>query len=141
VTVGSSGSPPVPPNAPPPLSADGMWWWNGQQWQPTELHLRRLYGQTSVQAQRASKRGTPLAAGLTGCLGAVLLVIGGGAAVLEANNQSTCSSGVGQLAQAFSQNASQQCGVVSIIFYGGILLAVVGGITLLGALIIGLARR
>lgn len=27
---------PTPPTAPPQVSPDGQWWWNGQSWQPVQ---------------------------------------------------------------------------------------------------------
>lgn len=69
-----------------------------------------------------------------------MLVIGGGAAALESNNHSVCASGLGQLSQALSQSAQQQCTIDNLIFYGGIILAVVGGIVLLAALIVSAVR-
>ncbi len=29
------------PKPPPMLSPDGMWWWDGQRWQPTDQEQRR----------------------------------------------------------------------------------------------------
>jgi hypothetical protein len=69
--------------------------------------------------------------------GIAMLVVGGGAAALESNNHSVCESGLGQLGQAISQSAQQQCTVDNLIFYGGLILAVIGGIVLLAALITG----
>src|SRR5579859_2571437 len=36
--MGESGPPGPPPVRPAgPVSGDGMWWWDGERWQPTEL--------------------------------------------------------------------------------------------------------
>jgi hypothetical protein len=79
----------------------------------------------------------PYVSCLAGCISFALILVGAGAAVVESNNHSTCESGLGQLAQAFSQSTGQTCAIDNAIFYAGIVIAIVGGIALFAALLIG----
>ena len=72
--------------------------------------------------------------------GIAMVVIGGGAAALEADNHSACSSVLGQIGQSLSQTTQQQCTVDNLVFYGGIILCVIGAVVLLAALLAGMLR-
>jgi hypothetical protein len=69
---------PSSPLAPrPTISEDGLWWWDGQRWQPTDLQLRRSQAQPQqvygypppVQVTQSSGAGNPFFSGLYGCFG------------------------------------------------------------------------
>lgn len=113
-----------------------MWWWDGQRWQPTELHLSRLRG--SPAPPQASH--FPVVSCLAGCASFVMIVVGAAAAVIESNNHDQCQSGLGQLAQGFSQNTAQQCAVANTVFYAGIAISILGGFAFLAALLVGVLR-
>jgi hypothetical protein len=109
-----------------------MWLWDGQQWQPTELHLSRLRGQAAAtQIKHPSARSSSANGCLFGCLSIGVILLGAAAAVVESNNHSVCESGTGQLAQAFSQSMAQECAVDNAIFYGGIAVAFISAFALL----------
>jgi hypothetical protein len=55
------------------------------------------------------------------------------ATYLEASNHSACTSDLGQLGQAISQNVAHQCRMDNGVFYVGIVAAVVGVIMVVGA--------
>ena len=107
----------------PQWSADRRWYWNGHTW-------------LAAPARRAS--GSLVAAGVTGAVSLVMLVLGSGAALLESNNVSVCASPFGQLAQSLDPNVASQCAAANFFFYGGGLAAFLGGIMLVAALTIGI---
>ena len=71
----------------PTISPDGLWWWDGQRWQPTDLQLRRVQAQPKqsqygypgypppVQVTQSSGAGNPFFSGLFGCFGVGAAVV------------------------------------------------------------------
>jgi hypothetical protein len=84
--IGPKPETPSSPLAPrPTISEDGLWWWDGQRWQPTDLQLRRSQGQPQqqvygyppppVQVSQSSGAGNPFFSGLFGCFGVGAAVV------------------------------------------------------------------
>lgn len=68
----------------PTISDDGLWWWDGQRWQATDLQLRRAQAQPQqpahgypppVQVTQSSGAGNPFFSGLFGCFGVGAAVV------------------------------------------------------------------
>ncbi len=62
-------------------------------------------------------------------------------AVFESNNHSICSSDIGVLGQGLSPDVAQACNTANLVYYGGIAIAVVGAVMVLGAILVGALRR
>lgn len=68
--------------------------------------------------------------------GSILFGTGLLAVVSHNGSHDVCSSGLGQLSQAFSQSASDQCAIDNTIWILGLLSTVLGGVLLLAGLIV-----
>lgn len=111
---------PQPPVAQPRahLSPDGSWWWDGRQWQPRAEQSAGVLGYVALA-------------------GAGMAILGGAAIALwQWNNHDLCNGGVGQFGQALSPDMAQQCGSVNLIFYFGILAALIGVVIFFAALLV-----
>jgi hypothetical protein len=70
----------------------------------------------------------------------MVILIGAGAAVLESNNHSVCASGLGQLGQALSEKLVHECATTNTVFFGGIAIALIGGLSFFVAAVGGALR-
>jgi hypothetical protein len=107
---------PIPPSPPPgwypaPSGRSGQRWWDGHAWSTFMWGTWRQSG---------------LIIG-----GIVCGTIGAGLWILAAQPHAECSSGLGQIAQAFSSQAASDCRMAGFVYVGAILLMVVGAILLL----------
>ena len=62
-------------------------------------------------------------------------------AVFESNNHSICSSDIGVIGQGLSPDVAQACNTANFVYYGGIAIALVGAVMVLGAILVGALRR
>jgi hypothetical protein len=123
----------------PTLSPSGQWLWDGTRWRPVQALPSPQTA--AISAPAPHPRPIPASAWICGLLGAGATLVGAGIAVFESNNHSICSSDIGVLGQGLSPDVAQACNTANLVYYGGIAIAVVGALMVLGAILVGALRR